>query len=79
LIDWAAPVTGLVASSVCQPYILSDPPCVGRTSTSKSTIPVPSEDPFRREEREVREMLVIDRVELVLSVKISSAATYSSG
>ncbi len=48
----------------CRRAGASEPPCVGNSSTSKTRRRMRAKDPLEGREREVRQMLVIDRVEL---------------
>ena len=52
----------------------SEPPCVGNSSTSKSVSPWRAKTRLDGQKREVREVLVIDRVELVLARSAASGA-----
>ena len=52
----------------------SEPPCVGSSSTSNSVRPCGGEDRLGGDEREVREVLVVDRVELVLVASAAAGA-----
>ena len=71
----ARSVTGCAASSACRAKMRSEPPCVGSSSTSNDRQAVRAR---RRcstvEQREVREVLVVDRVELVLARSAAAGA-----